>query len=1747
MKAGKENSSEKKLQQKRHPVRQKLLSVLLCVCLLAVSLPAEFYGGKVQAEGVKKKILSFSDLPAEVKHQTVEVGTSERKLNLPGTLTAVCVSMENESTIDIEDMGNIENLSQPEISSQIRGADGEEEVLREEYQKSFGGNGEAPQENRLEEMQEHPADGSRIDAEEQLESPADSGAGREEFPEIVPEDGGIGRSFEETVVIENITWMSVPSYDSETEGGYDFLPVLPEEYALADGVELPEIQVEVRNEEVAEEGKERRRLESAENGKKEADGGAQEIEYFASSARESQVISADTTWDEEKTLSSGELVINEGVVLTINDWVDIRGNVTIRGGGTIAKGSANARINVGTDSSLTVLGVTMDGKSIGASFEMLQVRGELTLDGGCRIENCAASSKGLGGAVHVGGTATFNDCVIENCNDGAVELWGKARAKATATFNNGCVIENCSGVAGGAVNLWQEAQATFNGCVIKNCSAMRGGAVAVELSSGTATFNSCVIENCSAEDGGGAVNLVHGTQTTFNDCVIENCSAGGCGGAVNYDGSSWPIRSTAMFNDCVIENCSAEDGGAVDFMSETQATFNDCVIENCSANCRGGAIICVGSTLTIKGGTYRNNKTTSLQTGDGVYGGGFLCSYGDSVRIYGGNFIGNTTVGKGGSIYQAEYSTRDKPSEICIYGGTFQGNSSSLEEYEGSGGVYLSSWPELRFEISDNVEFCGDGTDSGVDGIYLDSSNAIPRKIEVSNTLSYPTTLYVNAAEGYVLAEGTGGYQLNRKDLKKIKFVDVGNSGETWYAVLDTDNNQIKLSRTDQYFITYRSNGAEGEVTDDTEYQLGDKATVKSAEGLNRKGFAFVEWNTAPDRSGTAYQPKDELEIQGDVELYAIFQEKKKRLNANFYSGSSCEKKVEYTEVNEDADSGTVTAPTLQEMEGWEPVGWEEENPSGYDGKIKPQEEIILLKAETDYYGVYQKQVTLSYEGQGAEGIPESQEKTCYANVHDKITYQEGKFTVGAAPSKDGFNFVGWNTQEDGQGTFYQPGSELKIIEDTVLFAVFQEEGKKTFLADFYSGEPIQKVSKSITVGQEEKQGAVIAPSLQGFPGWNPAGWGKSKTGFEISFSEQAECTLTEALTEYYGIYQKDVTLSYDANGGDAAPKAETKLCHANVHGEISYDMPEFTIGAAASREGYAFQGWNAKADGSGDMLQPGASHSLDVDTILYAVWKEIPGEPEDPEKPENPEEPGDPEKPENPAEPETPKTASYQVEYYCQNLTRDAYTRMDGDTKLLTGEIGTEAKAPQTDYTGFTLNPSHPLAKPQGTIEQDGSLALKLYYDRIVYEVDFDLNGGYGAVPDTQKIRYGGLLEKAPDPARKGYNFKGWQIGSSGMDEGLWDFERPVEYNTGTLHTTLYAKWADELAPEMGEASFRAGSRKFLDWLIQKETMTLEIPVTEEGSGLAKAEYLLVAEDGTEKEGRAQIAKAHPLADNMAPYGTGAFVIRGAQAQAEEGSYKARIVIEEEFKGKAYLTCTDHAGNVSPQKILTAAGGGIIVEDNAPEIHFSNTKETTGGKPLKVKVRVTDDIKNHVTGGISAVRYQVDKEKEKALPEEDFAEGFVETYEFTVKISGEGTHTLRVEAQDHAGNESAAQVAVTINGEKDTPLEIPEDSNPEHPQGPAGPAGGEPRTGDSAHVQIYATIAMIAGFGYLLLYFQGESGITEKEKEEIVYRLVAWAKQGGSIRRRIGIAIIFLFLAYYHSIGKSVDVEWKSVRSMKQ
>ncbi len=88
----------------------------------------------------------------------------------------------------------------------------------------------------------------------------------------------------------------------------------------------------------------------------------------------------------------------------------------------------------------------------------------------------------------------------------------------------------------------------------------------------------------------------------------------------------------------------------------------------------------------------------------------------------------------------------------------------------------------------------------------------------------------------------------------------------------------------------------------------------------------------------------------------------------------------------------------------------------------------------------------------------------------------------------------------------------------------------------------------------------------------------------------------------------------------------------------------------------------------------------------------------------------------------------------------------------------------------------------------------------------------------------------------------------------------------------------------------------------------------------------------------------------------------------------------------------------------------------------------------------------------------------------------------------------------------------------------------------PDTPNGEEPKTGDTAHMEIYATVAMIAGLTYLLLYFMEERrGMTEREKDVFVAAFIRWAKKGGRFRRCCAIVFIFCLLVYYHGIGKHV------------
>ncbi len=770
----------------------------------------------------------------------------------------------------------------------------------------------------------------------------------------------------------------------------------------------------------------------------------------------------------------------------------------------------------------------------------------------------------------------------------------------------------------------------------------------------------------------------------------------------------------------------------------------------------------------------------------------------------------------------------------------------------------------------------------------------------------------------------------------------------------------------------------------------------------------------------------------------------------------------------------------------------------------------VYLSTENPEYGCF-----VYYIKNGAKGT----------SVTDDNEYEPGdEVTVksGEGLHIDGKIFAGWNTKADGSGTMYSEGDTFKIEDDTDLYAIFRE--KTQYSAEFYSGSAGNKETIAAKMEENIDSGTVIAPEPELMDGYAFVGWEEELQAFDGEIKVGDELTLNGDAS-YYGIYEKDITLSYNANDGDVCPDSEAKPGRVHVGREISYKHPNFTVAGAITRPGYVFAGWNTQKDGGGEHYGAGAQISLESDMTLYAIW--IVGE-----------------------------GAPYRVEHYWQDVEGDGYTRVDADTEYKIGNIGDVVSAEPNPYTGFSQSVSIGLDKLSGTVLADGSLVLQVYYDRDVYRVNFDLNGGEGKAPQTQDVRYGGLLQEPEEPQRRGYTFKGWYKDAEGTESSFWDFYSAVEENTVSRETTLYARWVDETAPVLGEASFDKSSRNFTDWVVGRKKLTISVPVIEEGSGLKQGDYSLEPERGEAKQGTATIRMYQRWTKAVRARSGGVSAIMTVRGNDAGGQYTAVVTIDEDFKGSVFLTCSDNAGNISVQKVLTADGAGAVVEDNAPEIRFSKaangvvkadkSEEDAASKNkvqamTTINVDVSDSAGEKITAGLASVSYQLDGGKVQEVGEGEFTDSMVEDYSFAIDIEGEGKHSLQVKAADNAGNETTRKAMVEISKRRATI--VPGDKTPPGAEDTSSKLPGkEPTTGDHASVKIFATLGMIAGFTYLLLYFKsGDNGITESEKEAVISRLVRWA-QKGKFRRYPALLLISLFLLYYHSIGKSVGDEWRKV-----
>ncbi|MDO9629549.1 MAG: InlB B-repeat-containing protein, partial [Acholeplasmataceae bacterium] len=136
---------------------------------------------------------------------------------------------------------------------------------------------------------------------------------------------------------------------------------------------------------------------------------------------------------------------------------------------------------------------------------------------------------------------------------------------------------------------------------------------------------------------------------------------------------------------------------------------------------------------------------------------------------------------------------------------------------------------------------------------------------------------------------------------------------------------------------------------------------------------------------------------------------------------------------------------------------------------------------------------------------------------------------------------------------------------------------------------------------------------------------------------------------------------------------------------------------------------------------------------------------------------------------------ASYKIEYYEQNITDDAYTLVTTDQ--LTGGAGVLVETSKEKF-GFSIDLE--LSFLSGIIQADGSLILKVYYERNLYNITFISEG---VELSASQYRFGAPLSPIADPQKDGHILVGWATTVTGTSPFVFP-------GTVSSNITFYAIW---------------------------------------------------------------------------------------------------------------------------------------------------------------------------------------------------------------------------------------------------------------------------------------------------------------------------------------------------------------------
>ena len=215
----------------------------------------------------------------------------------------------------------------------------------------------------------------------------------------------------------------------------------------------------------------------------------------------------------------------------------------------------------------------------------------------------------------------------------------------------------------------------------------------------------------------------------------------------------------------------------------------------------------------------------------------------------------------------------------------------------------------------------------------------------------------------------------------------------------------------------------------------------------------------------------------------------------------------------------------------------------------------------------------------------------------------EGSDEVGAeyeipdnVPTREHYNFTGWNTDIHGDGDAYSPGDTYTFADDVHEVTFYAQWEVKMQKVTYDPDGGTFRESTDPTVEDHEYDYDIKVAEAATRDGYVFKGW-QEVDGKLYQPDDDFHVT---GDTTFVAQWEAVVGLTYDPQGGTYEGSTDPTTVQHEATAEV-------VIGDAPTWDKYhEFVEWNTAADGSGDAYQPGTSAVFKEDTTLYAVWKDV-------------------------------------------------------------------------------------------------------------------------------------------------------------------------------------------------------------------------------------------------------------------------------------------------------------------------------------------------------------------------------------------------------------------------------------------------------------------------------------------------------------------------------------------------------------